>query len=48
MKTSDVLQIPANTLLAEELAGDDVVEMANLTTGHTGVPDTIFISTAPR
>jgi hypothetical protein len=32
--------------LTEELAGDDVVEMANLTTAQTGVPGTIFISTA--
>jgi hypothetical protein len=46
MKTNDILQIPADTLLAEELAGDDVVEMANLTTAQTGVPGTIFISTA--
>jgi hypothetical protein len=32
--------------LAEELASEDVVEMANLTTAQTGVPGTIFISTA--
>jgi hypothetical protein len=32
--------------LAEELARDDVVEMANLTTAQTGVPGTNFISTA--
>jgi hypothetical protein len=38
--------IPADTQLAEELAGDDVVEMANLTSVQTGVPGTIFISTA--
>src|SRR5216683_4318591 len=46
MKTNDILQIPADTLLAEELASDDVVEMANLTTAQTGVAGTIFISTA--
>jgi hypothetical protein len=46
MNANDALQIPADTLLADELAGDDVVEMANLTTAQTGVPDTIFISTA--
>jgi len=46
MKTNDILQIPADTLLAEELANDDVVEMANLTTAQTGVPGTVFISTA--
>ena len=40
------MQVPADTRLAEELAGDDVVEMANLTTAQTGVPGTIFISTA--
>jgi hypothetical protein len=32
--------------MTEELAGEDVVEMANLTTSQTGVPGTIFISTA--
>jgi hypothetical protein len=46
MKTNDILQILVDTLLAEELASDDVVEMANLTTAQTGVPGTIFISTA--
>src|SRR5712691_12253379 len=46
MKTNDILQIPADTLLAEELAGDDVIEMANLTSAQTGVSGTIFISTA--
>jgi hypothetical protein len=46
MKLKDILQTPADTLLADELAGDDVVEMANLTTAQTGVPGTIFISTA--
>ena len=37
---------PADTCLAEELASDDVVEMANLTSDQTGVPGTIFVSTA--
>ena len=46
MKTTDFLQIPADALLAEELANEDLVEMANLTTAQTGVPGTIFISTA--
>jgi hypothetical protein len=32
MKINDILQVPTDTLLAEELASDDVVEMANLTT----------------
>jgi hypothetical protein len=40
------MQVPADTRLAEELADDDVVEMANLTTAQTGVPGTILISTA--
>src|SRR5438876_7682498 len=44
--TRDILQVPADTPLADELAGEDVVEMANLTTAQTGVPGTIFISTA--
>src|SRR6266850_5322825 len=42
----ETMQIPADTRLAEELAEDDVVELANLTTAQTGVPGTIFISTA--
>ena len=46
MKTDDILKIPADLRLAEELASEDVVEMANLTTAQTGVPGTIFISTA--
>jgi hypothetical protein len=46
MTGKNTMQIPADTRLAEELADDDVVEMANLTTAQTGVPGTIFISTA--
>jgi hypothetical protein len=46
MNANDTLQVPADPTLAEELAGEDVVEMANLTTAQTGVPGTIFISTA--
>jgi hypothetical protein len=38
--------IPADIFLAEELAHEDTVEMANLTSAQTGVPGTIFISTA--
>ena len=38
MRTDDILQIPTDTLLAEELADEDVVEMANLTTAQTDVP----------
>jgi len=32
--------------LADELSCDDLIEMANLTSAQTGVPGTIFISTA--
>ena len=39
-------RIPADTSLAEELAREDTVEMANLTSAQTGVTGTIFISTA--
>ncbi len=46
MTEKDTMQIPADTRLAEELADEDLVEMANLTTAQTGVPGTIFISTA--
>jgi hypothetical protein len=46
MTGKDTAQIPADTPLADELPDDDVVEMANLTTAQTGVPGTIFISTA--
>jgi hypothetical protein len=37
---------PFDSPLAEELAGEELVEMANLTSGQTGVTGTIFISTA--
>jgi hypothetical protein len=46
MTVQDPAQIPVDAPLAEELASEDMVEMANLTTGQTGVPGTIFISTA--
>ncbi|HEV2098810.1 MAG TPA: hypothetical protein VGR45_07770 [Stellaceae bacterium] len=38
--------MPADTLLADELAREDMVEMANLTSAQTGITGTIFISTA--
>src|SRR5579884_1418249 len=44
-KTKDVEQLPVDTLLAEELADDTLVEMANLTRAQTGVSGIIFIST---
>jgi len=46
MTGKETMQIPADTRLADELTGNDVVEMANLTTAQTGVPGTIFISSA--
>jgi hypothetical protein len=39
-------QFPADVLLAEELAREELVEMANLTSAQTGITGTIFISTA--
>jgi hypothetical protein len=39
-------RIPADISLADELSGEDLVEMANLTSAQTGVAGTIFISTA--
>src|ERR1051325_4410477 len=40
-------QLPPDENLADELANDDeLVEMANVTAAQTGVPGTIFISTA--
>jgi hypothetical protein len=42
----DLLQIPLDTRLADELVGEDDVDMANLTSAQTGVAGTIFISTA--
>src|SRR5438477_12904623 len=46
MTGKETMQLPVDTRLAEELAEDDVVEMANLTSAQTGVSGTIFISTA--
>jgi hypothetical protein len=41
-----VVQLPADLPLAEELAQEELVEMANLTSAQTGITGTIFISTA--
>jgi hypothetical protein len=38
--------IPTDTSLETELLSEEAVEMANLTSAQTGVPGTIFISTA--
>jgi hypothetical protein len=42
----EAAQIPPDLPLAEELPGEDLVDMANLTSAQTGVAGTIFISTA--
>ena len=39
-------QVPPDTLLGEELAVADDIDMANLTSAQTGIAGTIFISTA--
>ena len=38
--------VRADTTLEEELAREEMVEMANLTSAQTGISGTIFISTA--
>ncbi len=43
---TDAVDVPADVPLAVELAAEDVVEMANLTSAQTGIGGTIFISTA--
>jgi len=40
------VQIPADLSLAEELAREELVEMANLTSAQTGIHGTVLISTA--
>jgi hypothetical protein len=44
--TGTTVHLPADPRLADELARDDVIEMANLTSTQTGIPGTNFISTA--
>ena len=46
MSIEELSAIPADAPLAAELACDDVVETANLTSAQTGAPGTISISTA--
>jgi hypothetical protein len=46
MSAALAVQLPADALLADELAREEMVEMANLTSAQTGVTGTIFISTA--
>jgi hypothetical protein len=46
MSIENTAQFPADVLLAEELAREELVEMANLTSAQTGITGTIFISTA--
>jgi len=40
------IEVPADPSLAVELACEELVEMANLTSAQTGVDGTVFISTA--
>ena len=42
----EVMQIPADVTLDDELAHEEMVEMANLTSAQTGITGTILISTA--
>lgn len=46
MSLDALLNISPDMALIDELASDDPVEMANLTSAQTGVPGTVFISTA--
>ncbi|MFZ2006812.1 MAG: hypothetical protein WB697_22610 [Stellaceae bacterium] len=46
MSAELTLQLPADVPLVDELAPEEVVEMANLTSAQTGVAGTIFVSTA--
>jgi hypothetical protein len=46
MRAAEIITLPRDALLAEELTTDELVEMANLTAAQTGVTGTIFISTA--
>ena len=45
MPMTAVTNIPADAPLADELADEDLVEMANLPEEDTGIPGTIFVST---
>lgn len=45
MRATETIQLPPDTPLADELATEELVDMANLTPAQTGVPGTIFIST---
>jgi hypothetical protein len=46
MSAEIAVQLPADVPLADELAREDTVEMANLTSAQTGIIGTVFISTA--
>lgn len=45
MRATETVQLPPDTPLGDELATEELVEMANLTAAQTGVLGTIFIST---
>jgi hypothetical protein len=46
MRLDQAQSLPPDDTLADELATDELVEMANLAAAQTGVTGTIFISTA--
>lgn len=54
MKVEEIVRLPADTPLADELSNDDgIIEMANLDKSQTGIDGVIWISTmmtghAPR
>ena len=41
----DVRQLPSDSTMAEDLAREELVEMANLSERQTGIPGTLWIST---
>ena len=46
MSTEIAVRVPADPTLTEELAREELVEIANLTSAQTGIEGTVFISTA--
>ncbi len=46
MTIETAIEVPADPSLAVELACEELVEMANLTSAQTGIDGTVFISTA--
>ncbi len=46
MRAAEIASLAPDATLSDELAADELVEMANLTAAQTGASGTIFISTA--